>query len=387
MTASAIATGDLAVDHTLSQIATSFRFILDVTPVDAVEWQREILAGAAVEPQFHYRDLEADPAVVTAMLDGVALDAVADPTLAHLFRAKHDEIALQVKMLRARETPDFRTLSIQLYGGVDQDLREQATAILDHVAARRGHGDLVRAPELLALALDEIERYRAVDPDVEMHAEIRDDVTGVLCEGATLLIGREATVAAGRANALIQHEIGTHLVTKVNGDRQPLKVLGSGLAGYDETQEGLAVLAEIAVGGLTSSRLRQLAARVLTVDRMVSGASFLDCHAALTDAGFAAKSAFTTTMRVFRSGGLTKDVVYLRGLVELLVHLRDGGSLDRLWLGKFSLRDLPLVDDLVDRDLLAPATVLPTWLTDPASTARLSAAASVKLIDLLEGAP
>ena len=57
--------------------------------------------------------------------------------------------------------------------------------------------------------------------------------------------------------ALLQHEVGTHLVTHVNGSAQPIKVLGTGFAGYDETQEGLAVLAEIACGGLTAFRLLQ----------------------------------------------------------------------------------------------------------------------------------
>ncbi len=36
-----------------------------------------------------------------------------------------------------------------------------------------------------------------------------------------------------------------------------------GLAGYEETQEGLAVLAEFLVGGLSPHRLRQLAVRVV----------------------------------------------------------------------------------------------------------------------------
>ena len=44
-------------------------------------------------------------------------------------------------------------------------------------------------------------------------------------------------------------------------------------------------------------------------------------HASLVDAGVSADQAFTITMRVFRSGGLTKDAVYLRGLRELVDHL------------------------------------------------------------------
>ena len=70
-------------------------------------------------------------------------------------------------------------------------------------------------------------------------------------------------------------------------------------------------------------------------------------------------------MRVYRSGGMTKDAIYLRGLVELLEHLGADGSLDQLRLGKFSLRDLPLIGDLEDRGLLRPPRVLPALPARP----------------------
>jgi hypothetical protein len=44
-----------------------------------------------------------------------------------------------------------------------------------------------------------------------------------------------------------------------------------------------------------------------------------------------------STGYVFRSGGLTKDAVYLRGLRELVDHLSRGADLDVLWLGKMPL--------------------------------------------------
>ena len=119
---------------------------------------------------------------------------------------------------------------------------------------------------------------------------------------------------ASRVDALLQHEIGTHVVTHVNGSHQPLRLLGAGLAGYDETQEGMAVFAEYLVGGLTARRLRQLAARVVAVHQMVEGGRSSTCTRDLVDSGVPPVEAFTITMRVFRSGGLTKDAVYLRGL-------------------------------------------------------------------------
>ncbi len=290
-------------------------------------------------------------------------------------------------MLDARETEDFLPLSIELYGGVEPTLRQQAEAIIEEVPPPQRATDRVGAEAFLGLAELEIEHYRSIDPDIEIHAEIRPDVSGVMVTGNTLLIGPETSVDSVRANALLQHEVGTHLVTQVNGAQQPLKTMGVGLAGYDESQEGLAVLAEIACGGLTAGRLRQLAARVVTAHDRTNGASFTEAHRHLLDLGFPASGAFTTVMRVYRGGGLTKDAIYLRGLIDLLDHVAGGGSVELMFLGKFSLEDLPLVTDLHDRGILTPAVLRPRYAEDAENLHRITEAANRRnLHDLLEGA-
>ena len=377
---------DLAVDHQLSLLAQSFRFLLDITPVDADDLRDDFLEGREPDPPFTYRELETDPAVIRAELDDVDPGDVEDPELGQLLRAKHREMGLQLDMLEARDTDDFMPLSVELYGGVSPALRTQAEQLLAGITRTEPTGEALDAEEFLALAEEEIARYHDVDPDLDMHAEIRTDVNGVMVAGDVLLIGPETKVQAARAQALLHHEVGTHLVTQANGSHQPVKVLGVGLAGYDETQEGLAVLAEIACGGLTAFRLRQLASRVLTVHRLVGGATFAEAHEALVADDFPSGSAWTTVMRVYRSGGMTKDAIYLRGLVDLLEHLAAGGTLDQLWLGKFSLRDLPLIGDLQDRGLLREPRVLPRYLDDPEAHARLARAAGTEdLGTLLEG--
>jgi hypothetical protein len=88
--------------------------------------------------------------------------------------------------------------------------------------------------------------------------------------------------------------------------------------------------------------------------------------------------------RVFRSGGLTKDAVYLRGLIDLVSHLRAGGSLDVLWLGKIGLTDAPLVEELATRGMLREPVLRPRYLDDPAAQARLRHAGGVaSLVDLI----
>ena len=377
---------DLAVDHALAHLSESFRFILEITPIDAQDVKLAFLEDEKVEPQFGYRDLEIDPRVVRQMLDDVDLGAVQDATLGHLLRAKHREMEIQLDMLQARESDEFLRLSIELYGGVSPQLRDQAEALLAAVPKSEAVGDPMDAEEFLALAEAEIRHYRQIDPEIEMHAEIHADLNGVMVSGDTLLVGVESRVQRRRAQPLLHHEVGTHLLTQVNGAHQPIKVMGAGLAGYDETQEGLAVLAEIGCGGLTAFRLRQLAGRVATVHRLVAGASFAESYEALVDSGFPRGSAFNTVMRVYRSGGMTKDAIYLRGLVALLHHLRHGGNLDLLWLGKFSLEDFPLVGDLKERGVLNPPRLLPRYLDAPDTAAKLEHAASIDdLSMLLEG--
>ena len=359
----------------MASLAGTVRFLLEMTPVNADEVRATFLADPRTDPVFEYRELDVDPDVLDAQVAAIPLDSVTDATLATLLANRHREMILRVEMLRARDTADFLQLSIAQYGPVLPALVQRAEDLLERLPRGRLEYDSVDAAALLAAAEAEIDHYRSIDPDVGIHAEIRDDVSGVLVEGDTLLISHNASVAGARVNALLQHEVGTHLVTQVNGSAQPIRMMGSGLAHYDETQEGLAVLAEIACGGLTVARLRQLAARVVAVHSMVGGASFVETHRVLTGYGLPAGSAYTVAMRVYRAGGFTKDAIYLRGLLALLEHVAGGGSLDLLFLGKFSLEDLPLVEDLAQRGLLVPAKITPRYLADPAAGDRLRDAA------------
>ena len=380
-----LAETDLAVDRMLADIATSFRFLFDVTPIDPVE-ARHAFRTDGRPPVFEYRTLEDDPAVTRSRIEEVPIGDVEEPTVAHLLRAKQRELLLLVQMLSCRDSPEFLALSIEQYGAVAPDLLHEAEVILASVPISPDPGPWLDAESFVQLVRAELDRYRAFAPDIESHVEVRTGSTGVMVSNGDVLVAPTARVSSARVHALLQHEVGTHVVTFVNGSHQPLRVLASGLAGHEETQEGLAVLAEYLVGGLTAGRLRQLAARVVAVHEMLSGAEFPEVHRGLVDVGTPADQAFTITMRVFRSGGLTKDAVYLRGLHDLVHHLATGGSLDVLWLGKMPLAEVPLVEDLHARGLLADALLRPGYLDDPAASARLSRIHEVDSLSSLIGA-
>jgi len=110
------------------------------------------------------------------------------------------------------------------------------------------------------------------------------------------------------------------------------------------------------------------------------GANFDDMSALLhKDYGFSKGRSFDITARMFQGGGFLKDIVYLKGLLELRHHLANGGTLEPLLAGKFALRHLATVKDLTERGLLYPPKIMPRYL--------LNASCNKKLADFKKGMP
>ena len=70
-------------------------------------------------------------------------------------------------------------------------------------------------------------------------------------------------------------------------------------------------------------------------------------------------------MRVYRSGGLIKDAIYLRGLERLLVHLGAGRSLEPLLVGKLDLVHIPVMEEPRLRAAGAASLAAPLAVSSP----------------------
>ena len=376
-------------DRELTAIEASFDALLDVTPVNTAEaWQEFCASDYQRAPALRYRMLAVDPELVRRRLYDLPLEQLEDPVLALLLRDKRRELDRQLGLLEERDGPRFLPASVLLYGGVEDSLCAEAEAIL---AALRHTPDAVAGPlyngaELAACARAELDHYAKVHAPLRVSVQLRDDIPSLIVSHGNLLVPQRLAVSARRVDALIQHEVGTHVVTYVNGSSQPLHVLASGLAGYEPVQEGLGLFAEYLAGGLDQNRLRVIAARVLAVRRLLEGASFPSVVSEMSDQhGLPLRAAFDLTVRVFRGGGLTKDAIYLRGLLQLLAHLANGGALEPLLVGKIAIEQVPLVEELIRRQILRPARLRPRWLDGSGARTRLAfARAGLRPIDLVE---
>jgi uncharacterized protein (TIGR02421 family) len=364
------------VDRRLTQVSSAFDFLLQVTPTNAdAAWTEFRRRRFEAPPEFSSRPLKLDTALAKRELFGIPIERVEDPTLAQLFRDQQVSLDRKLTMLSDRGRPQFLYGSLQVFGGVDAPLLNLAYEVLNQVPSR-SRGESTRgatdATALAARAEQELAWYRERYPEMPGGVDIRQDVVGAMVSRGRLLVGAKIKVPAARVGALVAHEIGTHVVTYANGKAQPFRQLAVGLPDYDELQEGLAVFAEYLVGGFSRPRLRLLGARVLAVHRMLDGADFVEVFRELDRAyDFEQRTAFSVTMRVFRSGGLTKDVVYLRGLDHLLAYLRQGGSIETLIVGKLGLGHVSIIEELQWRNILRPPPIRPRWLDDPDAQERL----------------
>lgn len=364
----------LDVDARLTEIERGLNLLLNVTPVNAAQaWADFERSSFGTAPTLRLRPLGFEPDLVRRHLYDLEIENVTDPALHALFRAKRDEISRQITALEDRDTSRFVYGSLQLYGGIAAPLASAAEELLEIIPAEAPRARSVTAGAFAEAARAECDRYRADYPGFPAHVEVRDDVSELMVSFGRLLIPEASTFRADRVEPLVHHEVGTHVVTYQNGARQPLTLLTIGLPGYDETQEGLAVLAEYLTGGLDSRRLRVLAARVVAIAKMLEGADFLEIFESLRDEhAMPLRTAWSIAIRVVVGGGSVKDAIYLRGITRILEALAEGSSLDVLFVGKLSLDHIPLIQDLLDRGVLHAPWARPRWLDMPGAQERLN---------------
>ena len=378
--------GALEIDHALTEIEREIDLLLNITPVNAMEaWVDFERNGFTDVPTLRSRPLGFEPDLVRRRLYNLEIEGIEDPALSNLLLEKRDEISRQITLLADRDTSRFLYESVQLFGDVGEALVEQANQLLAVIGTEQASDGRVTASAFAEEAQRELDFYRERYPGFRAELEVRSDVADLMVAHGRFLIPAAATFRRRRVAPLIQHEIGTHVVTYENGRAQPLKLLTVGLPGYDETQEGLAVLSEFVTGGLDPQRMRLLAARVVAVNRLLEGAEFLDIFEELREHSFAPRVAWSVTIRVARSGGLTKDVIYLRGITRVLEFVAERKTIEPLLVGKLSLDHVPLVEELIEREILHPAWIRPRWTEGPEAERRLARAyGGMKVSELVE---
>jgi len=363
------------IDRELSEIEKSYQFLWLVSPVNIYNIKQEFFKSDYQKViDYHYRLLPIDPDILKRKLYNLKIEKIDDPAMSYIFHEKREELDQQITMLSERGSKNFFYNSIRLYKGIDRNLCEEANQILKNVDEEDSSqkGNILSSEDFASLARREFDYFQTQDPNFQCNVHVRKDVNVMMVSHGELYIPADYSMNEQEAKALIQHEVGTHVLTYYNGSQQSLSQMSVGLADYDPLQEGIAVMSEYLVGGLTANRLRILAGRVLAGKALMEGADFPEIFALLYKMkGFSAERAFNITSRIMQGGGFIKDIIYLKGLVHLRKYLQEGGKIEPLLAGKYSLRHKEVVEELTARDILKPPVLKPSYLNSENFNQRL----------------
>ncbi len=352
------------VDLKLASIADSFDFILSITPVNVEQaWVDFKTTRFSKRPQFLYRPFEFEISHLKKALFSIPVEEVEDPTLYEIFSRKRDELDLQLTVLENRDREKTLWISAQLYGIPDKSLVKVAQKILTTESTKEEEPINLSAKDLLNMAKKEINFYKSQYPYINSKIKLRSDIVSkAIVSDGNLYIYKYSYFSKKEAVSLLHHEIGTHILTYINGKLQRFNLLHIGLDGYEEMQEGLAVMAEYLSNTLTLKRLKILSARVIAVDMILKGADFIEVFNKLREYGFGEKESFMITTRVFRGGGFVKDAVYLRGFLKVFEYLKGIDDFHVLYAGKYSFEHINFIRELIARDIVFKPVLVPRYI-------------------------
>lgn len=312
------------LDALLVQIQGYARLLPAVTPTNGAAERKRLCKllslGNPAEPRFELPETPS-PRQAWPLLER-ARGLTAGSPFARMYMEKLDELEIELLMLDALGDPKrMRPLSARRFGtgrdrvpaeGGERPLADIADELLASVTGEREPRTV--PPEGAAVSVVGLMREAAEAIGLELTIRVEPRLAAGAATGQKTILVADRLFGQREAIRLTVHEVFGHAVAAANGRAQPLRLLELGTAGSFADQEGLALYLEEQVGALVGYRLRTIAARVWTVDRMHAGAGFPDTTRMLMEEhGFDAMDAVTLCERTYRGGGLARDACYLAG--------------------------------------------------------------------------
>jgi len=292
-------------------------------------------------------------------------------------------------LIDSRNTADFFSHSVKLFGEPHQFMLDKKTRVIDlayHLDDALDGLDFSRLvndrePErLTATQFAKLlrPRLRLFFGEARPSVKISSELSANAVAGAKRIrVRRDANFTRRDVDQLLQHEAFIHTATALNGRAQSdFPILGRAHAGTTQIQEGLAVFAEMISGAMDPDRFQRLSDRVIAIQKSIDGADFKDVFNFYMERLDDPDQAFENTRRIFRGGVMsggapfTKDGVYLNGLLRVhnfirtIVKLGRADLIRTLFVGKMDIEDVPALAQLASDNHIAPARFLPPWVDD-----------------------
>lgn len=325
-------------ERMLRDASTQIRMIAATTPRDL---QREIErlhaqwnAGEPCPPQFLYPPRQSHHEIICS-LEQLAEALEREGPLASIYADRAREMVSEAWICSTVGTSKFREYARKRFLRRDH---------FDVDADGLAHGWLEEPFE--DLPVPHTEMVRSDDPHdprsllLRLRAEI-----GARKLPFRVVVARDSSALAATGDAFVQivsgrmlsiadvertvlHEIEGHVMPRCRANAQRLGIFALGTKLGVDDQEGRALCLERRTGHLTISRRRELAFRHKAARMLQNDADFVETTRTLLSSGARLSDALRITARVFRGGGLGREVVYLPAFLRVDAAMSQNPGLD-----------------------------------------------------------
>jgi hypothetical protein len=314
-------------------------------------------AGEAVGPDFDHpappslRDVRAGLAKVVALSTcGSWGEFLAERAL---------EIIREAELVEALGTPGFLAAARRRYCQPHQALLDSASSLASQwigaaavdtrqapTDSDRHRTDDLRDPQSLIRRIETL----LGEQRLPFRVMISTNLVPVAATGSdTILVAEGRWLSAREAQRVAVHEVFAHALPRARASNLLFQV---GSAGADDDEEGRAILIEQRHDLLGDERRVALAFRHLAAQALFEGGSYVEVVRLLSQRGCPIDDAVAIAARVFRGGGLGREIIYLPALLRVTSGFRALPALEQ-WFerGRVSLRWAQRLEDMAPHEL------------------------------------
>ncbi len=359
-----------SVDKNMYRILKNFELLVYVNPINTASEHRRFVKNKFTElPRFKYSPIRINPFELKQQLSSLQTKDISDVSIRHLYESVINSYFDKTDLLASLNTRKFLYNSLRYFGRPSKKdlLNAEYLLHLPVIPSEPKKVPFIPVEEGVSIFKNALDAY-GMECKIDMSTKVISKVM-VLNSKRTILFRPDAKFTLKEVHALVEHEIGVHMVTTQNSSDHDLKIFNLGLPVNTKTQEGLAILAEYLSGNITLKRLKKLAMRVVVTDMMCSGADFIECFNYLHGKQqVPSDEAYTIVTRIFRGGGFTKDYLYLNGFVQILRMWNSDQSLLPLLVGKTSHEFYGTISEMIDREMIKSPKYVTRSFRDPIDT-------------------
>ncbi len=335
------------IDARICEIDRHIKLLAYVNPRNIKEQKDLFFEHSGYTPRFSYRDLE--NLNLQTFKNDLSRIPVVDHELYPLYERKIKEIQSRISLLENRGGSDYTHFSEEVFGKVSRHIYQEALKFLKkNMPIEHDNSPILEtkpAVEILRKFMDE-KKLKHWNIKYLEEAVVDMQVT----KKESVLVRKKSTYHKNRLEALLVHEIGTHVFRFENGKRQPLEIMAQGTANYLTTEEGLAVWNQNQLGLNLGDKYLTPALQIVTI-HMAKRLGFRDLFEYLQSTfDVSDELAWKLCLKSKRGfvdsdskGAFTKDAIYFIGNREIEKFVKRGGLIEELYLGKIAISELRII--------------------------------------------